>query len=219
MEDVLEVYVRDYSKRFPQLCVDEGSIQLKGEKRPPLAMQPGKVKKEDYEYLHKGVCSIFLACEPLTGKRFTEVTERRTRADFAHFLQHLVDIEYPQAEKIILVMDNLNTHTPGTLYDVFPAEEAMRIWQKLEVHFTPKHASWLNMAEIELSVLGRQVLKERLETRELVQQRVASWQAKRNAQKAIIHWRFTTDDARIKLARLYPVESTSTISHSSHNEA
>ena len=161
MEDILEVYVRDYSENYPQICLDEGSVQLKGENFP-LAMKPGKVKKEDYEYMCKGFCRYLLACEPLTGKRFTEVTERRNRADFARFCS-VWWRAYPQAEKIILVMDNLNTHTPGVLYDVFQPEEAIRIWQKLEIHYTPTHASWLNMAEIELSVLERQVLSERLE--------------------------------------------------------
>jgi transposase len=204
LEDILEVYIQAYNKKRPQVCLDEGSVQCLKDKIPALAMKPGQVKKEDYQYTHDGYCNIFMACEPLTGKRFTEVTKRRTKVDFAHFLRQLVDNEYPDAEKIVVVMDNLNTHRPASLYEAFSPAEAMRIWKKLEIHYTPKHGSWLNMAEIELSVLGRQVLHERLESMEIVKQRVAAWQAKRNAQQAKIHWRFTTDDARIKLERLYP---------------
>lgn len=179
-------------------------MQLLKDTREPLAMKAGKVKREDYEYAREGFCSVFLACEPLSGKRFVEAKERRTKADFAHFVHDLVDVHYPDAQTIVLVMDNLNTHTPGSLYEVFPPKEAMRLWKKLEIHYTPLHGSWLNMAEIELSVLGRQALSGRLDTLESVQERVAAWQAKRNAQQAIIQWRFTAQDARIKLKRLYP---------------
>lgn len=218
MEDVLEVYVQPYDEDRPQICFDEGSVQLVSEVREPLAMEPGKVKKIDYEYEREGFCSIFLACEPLTGKVIAEVKERRTKTDFAYFLRHLVDDVYPKAKKLILVMDNLNTHTPGSLYQVFPPEEAMRLWKKLEIHYTPIHGSWLNMAEIELSVLGRQVLHTRIEDIELVQERVAAWQTKRNEQKIKINWRFTCDDARIKLERLYPSIEEDSLSEKVLNE-
>jgi transposase len=205
MEDVLDVYVRPYDPKRPQVCIDEGSVQFTKELQEAIKMKPGKVKKVDYQYERDGYCSIFLACEPLTGKRAVHVTERRTKADFAHFLRYVVDEMYPEAEQIVVVMDNLNTHTPGSLYEVFPPEEAMRIWKKLEIHYTPVHGSWLNMAEIELSVLGRQVLHERLGDVKTVRQRVDAWQAKRKKQQVKINWRFTAEDARIKLKRLYPV--------------
>lgn len=196
--------MRPYDPRFPQVGLDEGSVQFQQEKRAALPMEPGKPKREDYEYEREGFCSLFLACEPLTGKRFVEVRERRTKKDFAFFVRELVDVHYPHAEKIVLVMDNLNTHAPGSLYEVFPAAEAMRLWKKLEIHYTPKHGSWLNMAEIELSVLGRQVLSERVRDMTEVRERVSEWQEKRNRQQAKIHWRFTSQDARIRLTRLYP---------------
>ena len=205
MEDVLDVYTRPYDPKRPQICLDEGSLQFTKELIPALEMKPGRVKKFDYQYERDGYCSIFLACEPLTGRRAIHVTERRTKVDFAHFLKYVVDEMCPNAEKVVVVMDNLNTHTPGSLYEVFPAEEAMRIWKKLEIHYTPVHGSWLNMAEIELSVLGRHVFRERLGDIESVQQRVEVWQEKRNTQQVKINWRFTAKDARIKLKRLYPV--------------
>lgn len=204
MEDVLDVYVQPYDPKRPQVCLDEGSMQLVSEVREPIPMKPGKTKKVDYEYEREGFCTLFLACEPLKGKTVIQVKERRTKVDFAHFLLHLVDEVYPEAEKIVLVMDNLNTHTPGSLYQVFPPEEAMKIWKKLEIHHTPKHGSWLNMAEIELSVLGRQALNTRLKDLASVQARVEAWQARRNAHPVTINWRFTAQDARIKLKRLYP---------------
>ncbi len=204
MEDVLNEYVQPYDPKRPRVCMDEGSVQFTSSKRDALAMQPGKVQKEDYEYERDGYCSLFLACEPLAGKRVVQVSERRTKRDFAQFLRRLVDEEYPDAETIVLILDNLNTHHCGSFYEVYEAQEAMRIWQKLELHYTPLHGSWLNMAEIELSVLSRQVLRERLADRETVQQRVQGWQARRNAEQATINWRFTAEDARIKLKRLYP---------------
>jgi len=204
MEDVLEVYTRPYDPRFPQVCLDEGSVQFEKEIREALPMEKGKPKREDYEYERDGFSSIFLACEPLAGKTFLEVKERRTKKDFALFLRDLIDKQYPEAEKIVLVMDNLNTHTPAALYKVFPPEEAMRLWKKLEIHYTPKHGSWLNMAEIELSVLGRQALSGRLKDISDAKERVSQWQEKRNRQHAKIYWRFTSQDARIRLARLYP---------------
>jgi hypothetical protein len=204
MEDVLDVYVQPYNPKRPQVCFDEGSVQFKKELIEPLEMKPKQAKKIDYHYKRDGYCSIFLMCEPLAGKRVVEVKERRTKKDFAHFMKQIVDEVYPEAEKVVMVMDNLSTHTLGALYYEFPAEEAKRIWKKIEIHYTPLHGSWLNMAEIELSVVGRQALHERLENMEKVQEKVAAWQAKRNAQQPTIDWRFTAEDARIKLKRLYP---------------
>lgn len=204
MEDVLEVYTRPYDPKRPQVCFDEGSVQLVSELREPLEMQPGQVKKVDYEYEREGFCRLFLACEPLKGKTVIQVKERRTKKDFAHFMRYLIDEVYPDAEKIVLVMDNLNTHTPGAFYHVFSPEEAMRLAKKLEIHYTPLHGSWLNMAEIELSVLGRQALNTRLKDQLFVQARVAAWQARRETHPVAINWRFTSQDARIKLKRLYP---------------
>lgn len=209
MEDVLETYVEPYNPKEPHICIDEGSVQLVSDLREPLGMQPGQVKKVDYEYEREGFCSLFLACEPLKGKTVIQVKERRTKVDFAHFLRYLIDEVYSDAEKIVVVMDNLNTHTPGSFYHVFPPEEAMRLWKKLEIHYTPLHGSWLNMAEIELSVLGRQALNTRLKDLASVQERVSAWQAVREAHPVTINWRFTTEDARIKLKRLYPsIEAT-----------
>lgn len=204
MEDVLDVYTRPYNPKQPQVCVDEGSVQLVKDLREALPMKPDHIKKVDYEYEREGFCSLFLACEPLKGKTVIQVRERRTKQDFARFIKFLVDEVYPEAEKIVLVMDNLNTHTPGSFYEVFPPEEAMRLWKKLEIHYTPLHGSWLNMAEIELSVLGRQALSERLPTVPQVQACVDAWQAQREAHPVRINWRFTAQDARIKLKRLYP---------------
>jgi transposase len=204
MEDVLDVYVQPYDERRPQVCIDEGGVQFVKDKVEALAMEPGKIKKVDYQYDREGYCNIFLACEPLSGKRVVQVSERRTKVDFAYFLRHVVDVMYPEAEKVVVVMDNLNTHTPGSLYEAFEAKEAMRIWKKLEIHYTPLHGSWLNMAEIELSVLGRQVFHERLGDIQTAQQKVDAWQSERNTKQVKINWRFTAEDARIKLKRLYP---------------
>jgi hypothetical protein len=218
MEDTLEVYVQPYNPLRPRVCVDEGSKQLISDTREPLEMEPGKVKRIDYGYEREGFCSIFLACEPLTGKTVTSVKERRTKEDFAHFIKYLVDEVYPDAEQLVLVMDNLNTHTPGSFYKVFPPEEAMRLWKKLEIHYTPLHGSWLNMAEIELSVLGRQALSGRIKDLQSLQERVTAWQARRDAHPVTIDWRFTTQDARIKLKRLYPViEESAPIENVSNN--
>lgn len=205
MEDVLRVYQRPYDGRFPQVCLDETSKQLLADTQPVEPMQPGRPERYDYEYERHGVCSLFLACEPLVGKRFVQVRLQRTRQDWAYFVRDLLDVQYPQAEKLILVMDNLNTHTLGSLYETFAPQEAERLCLRLEIHSTPKHGSWLNMAEIELSALGRQCLDRRLGTLEEVQQEVAAWQHERNRARVTIDWRFTTADARIKLKRLYPV--------------
>lgn len=218
MEDTLEVYVQPYHPLRPQVCLDEGSMQLVSDMREPLEMEPGKVKRVDYEYEREGFCSIFLACEPLTGKTVTSVKERRTKEEFAHFIKHLVDEVYPEAEKLVLVMDNLNTHTPGSFYSVFPPEEAMRLWKKLEIHYTPLHGSWLNMAEIELSVLGRQALSGRVKDLPSLQERVAAWQSRRDSHPVTINWRFTAQDARIKLKRLYPSIEQSAPTEKGSNE-
>ncbi|GHO87583.1 hypothetical protein KSZ_55890 [Dictyobacter formicarum] len=204
MEDVLEVYTRPYDPRFPQVCMDESAKQLLQDKREPLPMQPGQPERVDYTFEAAGMRKIFLACEPLAGKRFVNVTERRTSEDWAQFIRELVDVEYPDAEKIVLVMDNLSTHTPSALYQTFPPTEARRILRTLEIHDTPVHGSWLNMAEIELSALARQCLSRRIGTQEELEREVHAWQQNRNEEAITVNWRFTTADARIKLKRLYP---------------
>ena len=204
MEDVLDVYTRPYDPRRPQVCMDEISTQLLRDTRPSLPVQPGQAAREDYEYERGGVVNLFLFCEPLAGQRWADVTARRTRADWAQQIKALVDVRYRDAERIVLVMDNLNTHSPASLYEAFPPAEAKRLADKLEIHHTPKHGSWLNMAEIELSVLRRQCLDRRLPNFAALQAEVAAWQDRRNADRRTIEWRFTTDDARIKLRRLYP---------------
>ena len=205
MEDVLEVYTRSLDEKRPLLCVDEASKQLVADVTPPIPMRPGQPARQDYEYERKGTANLFMACSPLTGWRHVKVTERRTLVDFAHLLRDLSDVHFPQAEKIVLVMDNLNTHKLSTLYRAFPAEEARRLYERFEVHHTPKHASWLNMAECELSVLGRQCLARRIDSQELLTTEVAAWQKARNAAEVRVDWQFRTPDARIKLKRLYPV--------------
>lgn len=204
MEEVLTVYLRPYDERRPQVCLDETSKQLVSETRVPLPMQPGQTECDDYEYERQGTCNLSVACEPLAGKRYLKVTEQRTKRDFALFIRDLVDVSYPAADKIVLVMDNLNTHTLAALYEVFEPAEARRLVEKLDLHYTPKHGSWLNMAEIELSVLTRQCLDRRIGSRIELEREVAAWQAKRNAREVGINWRFTTADARIKLKHLYP---------------
>lgn len=205
MEDVLDVYTRPYDARYPQVCLDETSRQLLADVRPPRPAAPGQPARQDYEYAREGVCNLFLVCEPLVGRRHVTVSDRRTRLDYAHVIQQLVDVHYPEAEAIVLVQDNLNTHTPASLYEAFPAAEAKRLADKLEVHYTPKHGSWLNMAEIELGVLAGQCLDRRLADRASLEREVAAWEARRNAARRTIDWRFTTADARIKLKHLYPV--------------
>lgn len=204
MEDVLAVYTRPYDAARPQVCMDEINTQLLAEIRDPLPMGPGQPKREDYEYEREGVCNIFLACEPLTGLRFTMVAAQRTKHEWAQFIRQLSDEHYRTAEKIVLVMDNLNTHTLAALYEVFPVAEARRLCQRFEVHYTPKHASWLNMAEIELSALARQCLSQRLPSLQMAQQQVAAWTTRRNRAEVTINWRFTAEDASIKLKHLYP---------------
>ncbi len=204
MEDVLEVYHRPYDARFPQVCLDETSKQLLADARPSLGAASGRPARVDYEYRRGGTANLFLACEPLRGRRHVAVTERRTRTDWAHFVKALLDIHYPDAERVVLVMDNLNVHSPGSLYEAFPPAEAKRLADRLELHYTPKHGSWLNIAEIELSVLSRQCLDRRTPDTATLTTEVAAWQERRNAAGGTVNWRFTTDDARIKLKRLYP---------------
>jgi DDE superfamily endonuclease len=204
MEDVLAVYQRPYDPRYPQVCLDEGSKQLVSSQRESLPMRSGKPQREDYEYGREGYCSVFVACEPLAGKRVLEVRPRRTSRDWAEFVRDLIEVQYRDAEKLVLVMDNLNTHTCASFYEAFPAEKAWELSQKLEIHYTPVHGSWLNMAEIDLSVLARQALKGRTASVQEVQERVTEWQHKRNQKQASINWRFTTQDARVKLKHLYP---------------
>jgi DDE superfamily endonuclease len=204
MEDVLDVYERPADPKRPTVCVDELHTQLIDETCRPLAPARGRVERYDYEYVRRGSANIFCAFEPLSARRVTKVTDRRTRRDLAEFLRELVDEHYPAAERIVLVTDNLNTHTTASLYETFAPEEARRIARKLEWHDTPKHGSWLNMVEIELSVLSRQCLHRRIGDRATLEAEVARWTEARNASGARITWRFTTADARNKLSRLYP---------------
>jgi hypothetical protein len=204
MEDVLEVYTRPYDPQRPQVCMDEISKQLLRDVRAPLSVRPGTPARVDYEYEREGVVNCFLFCEPLAGRRWVDVTAQRTKADWARQIKNLVDVRYPAAERIVLVMDNLNTHTPAALYEAFRPAAAKRLADKLEIHYTPKHGSWLNIAEIELSVLSRQCLDRRVPDFATLAAEVAAWEQRRNAAGGAVDWRFTTDDARIKLKRLYP---------------
>jgi transposase len=204
MEDVLDVYERPIDPRFPQVCLDELHIPLIGETRTPLPAAPGRPARIDYEYVRNGTANLFLWVEPLAGRRHVQVTAQHTKRDWALCIRDLVDHHYPTAERIVLVVDNLNTHVAAALYETFPAAEARRLWQQLEVHYTPKHGSWLNMAEIELSILSRQCLNRRIPDRDTLITETATWERDRNARPSTITWRFTTPDARIKLHRLYP---------------
>jgi len=204
MEDVLEVYTRPYDSRRPLVCLDETSKQWLRDTRAGRPPAPGRPSRVDYEYEREGVMNLFLCCEPLAGQRWVEVTARRTRRDWAQQIQQLVDVRSPDAERLVLILDNLNTHTPGALYDVFAPTEAKRLADKLEIHYTPKHGSWLNIAEIELSVLSRQCLDRRVPDMATLAREVAAWQERRNGATCTVDWRFTTADARIKLKRLYP---------------
>jgi hypothetical protein len=204
MEDVLEVYPRPYDPKRPQVCMDETSRQLLADVHQPLAPEPGRPGRVDYEYARNGTANLFLFCEPLRATRWVAATDRRTSVDWAHQIKELVDVRYPDAERIVLVADNLNTHSPAALYEAFAPAEAKRLADKLEFHYTPKHGSWLNMAEIELGVLARQCLDRRIPDRATLAAEVAAWQNRRNAAGGTVDWRFTTADARIKLKRLYP---------------
>jgi DDE superfamily endonuclease len=204
MEAVREVYTRPYDPLRPVVCMDETSKQLLRDTRQSLPMEPGRVERKDYEYERGGVANVFMFLEPLAGRRWLDITEYRAKVDWAHQIKELVDVGYPEAERIVLVMDNLNTHTPASLYEAFCPEEARRIAQKLEIHYTPKHGSWLNMAEIELSVLSRQCLERRVPDFETLQAEARAWQDRRDEKGVKIDWRFTTENARVKLKRLYP---------------
>lgn len=204
MEDVLEVYRLPHDPRFPVVCMDESSKQLVGEVIAPIAPAPGRGRILDHEYVRNGVATLFVEIEPLAGRRHVEVTERRTRQDWAYFIRAMLDERYPEAVKVRLVMDNLNTHDIASLYDTFPPAEARRLAERLEIHHTPRHGSWLNIAEIELSALSGQCLNRRLPDIVSMRREVAAWQRHRNQRGAPINWRFTTSDARIKLTRLYP---------------
>lgn len=204
MEDILEVYARPFDAKRPVVCMDESSIQLIGEVMAPIPAAPGHCELVDDEYVRKGVASIFLAVEPLGGKREIKITERRTRMEWADFIKDLLELHYPDVQKVVLVMDNLNTHDAASLYTAFPAEEARQLAQRLEIHHTPKHGSWLNIAEIELSALKRQCLAGRIDCIEKMQAQVSAWSKDRNNRQAQVEWRFTAKDARIKLKRLYP---------------
>ena len=204
MEDVLEVYRLPHDPSFPVVCMDESSKQMVGEVSTPIPLAPGRGRIVDHEYVRNGVATLFVEVEPLAGRRHVEVTERRTRQDWAHFIKAMLDERYPKAVKVRLVMDNLNTHHIASLYDTFPPLEARRLAQRLEIHYTPKHGSLLNIAEIELSALSGQCLHRRIPDIASMRQEVAAWQRHRNQRGAPINWHFTTDDARIKLSRLYP---------------
>ena len=204
MEDVLDLYAEPYDPARPQVCLDECPYQLLSDVQEPVPMSPRQPARVDSEYGREGTCNLFMFFEPHAGWRHVKVTERRTAKDFAACLKDLVDTHYPEAAQIRLVTDNLNTHTPAALYATFPADEARRLTQKLEWHYTPKHGSWLDMAEVEFSVLARQCLDRRIPDRELLEREVAAWEARRNAAKARVDWQFTTGKAREKLKRLYP---------------
>ena len=200
----MDVYKQPYDPRRPNVCLDETSKQLIGETRIPVPACPGQPARYDYEYKRNGVANLFMIFEPLIGKRHVKVTQRRTKIDWAYCVREMVDQIYPDAEQIVLVMDNLNTHNKSSLYEAFEPAEAKRIADKLEIHYTPKHGSWLDMAEIELGILARQCLSRRIDNREQLKDEVAAWQLIRNTAEAKVNWRFTTEDARIKLKRLYP---------------
>jgi hypothetical protein len=204
MEDVIQTYMLPYDSRRPVVCFDEASRQLFGEVREPQPPRPGRTARVDYEYERKGVCNQFMMCEPLRGWRHVRVTARRTRRDYAECLRELVDVHYPKAEKILLVQDNLNTHSGGSLYERFRPAEALRILNKIEFHYTPKHGSWLNMAETEIGVMSRQCLDRRLECQSKLAGEVAAWEKDRNVRKVRIHWVFSLAVARQKLRKLYP---------------
>jgi transposase len=203
MEMVLDVYKQPYNPNFPVVCMDESPKQLIKETKQPINARPGSLSKYDYEYERCGTCNIFLASQPLAGKRLIKITERKTKKDWASFIEDIAN-EYHYAEKIILVMDNLNTHKPGSLYEMFSPEKAKRLWDRFQFVYTPKHGSWLNMAEIELNVLNGQCLNRRIDKISTIIKECKAWEKHRNNVDAKINWQFTTKDARIKLRRLYP---------------
>jgi len=208
MEDVLDLYAEPYDPKRPVVCFDETSKQLVAEKRSPIPAKSGRRERFDYEYQRNGTRNLFLFCQPLAGWRHLAVTERRTMKDFAHQMKWLVDEAYPEADKIRVVLDNLNTHRPASLYETFEPKEARRIRKRLEFHHTPKHGSWLNMAEIEFSVFSKQCLARRIGDEEMLKREIAALEAERNQAQATINWRFTTVGARVKLQHLYPSVSS-----------
>jgi len=207
MEDVLDLYAEPYDPRRPVVCFDEQPVQLIAETRVPAPLRPRQAARHDYEYERKGTANIFMRVEPLAGRRHVAVTAQRTKRDFALQMRQVVDVDYSDADRVRVVLDNLNTHGPASLYEAFAPAEARRLLRRLEFHYTPKHASWLNMAEIELSVLSGQCLDRRIADQQTLEQETAAWEARRNRERAGIHWRFTVQDARTKLARLYPAQS------------
>ncbi|SDB03640.1 DDE superfamily endonuclease [Butyrivibrio sp. INlla16] len=204
MEDVLDVYERPYNPKEPVVCMDEKPLQLLGEVREPLPMKPGEAAIIDSEYIRNGTCSIFAFIEPLAGKHHVSVREHRTATDWAEEIKYLCDVMYPAADKIILVMDNLNTHKVASLYKKYRPEEAFRLKKRLEIHYTPKHGSWLDIAEIELNVMTKQCLSRRIESIDKLKSELSAWESERNAKQAKVNWQFTNDKARIKLISLYP---------------
>jgi hypothetical protein len=204
MEDVIQTYLLPYDPQYPVVCFDEACKQMFGEVKPRQSARPGRHARMDYEYERKGVCHQLVMCEPLRGWRHVKVTERRTRTDYAHCVRELVEAYYPKAKKIRLVQDNLNTHDGASLYEAFPPNETRRILDRIEFHYTPKHGSWLNMAETEINIMNRQCLDRRLDSQKLMAKEVAAWERERNARKARIHWTFTLAAARRKLRKLYP---------------
>lgn len=204
MEDVLDLYVQPYEPWLPVVCFDERPCALRADTRPSMPAKPGQAARYDYEYERYGKCNLFMFFQPLAGWRHAKITTHRKKEDFAECMRELVDVHFPYAEKIRVVLDNLNIHSPASLYQAFAPEEARRILSKLEFHYTPKHASWLNMVEIELAVLVNQCLKRRIPDMYLMQREVAAWEQVRNVQKATVHWRFGLAEARVKLHRLYP---------------
>lgn len=205
MEDIPEVYARPYDRHYPVVCMDESSMQLVGEVREPIAAAPGRPVLKDDEYVRKGVANIFMEVEPLGGRRKVKIAERRTKIDWARFIDGMLERRYPEAKKVVLVMDNLNTHRIASLYEAFPPAKARSLAERLEIHYTPKHGSWLNIAEIELGVLKRQCLSGRIDRIEKVRSKASAWNDDRNSRRSKVDWRFRTSDARIKLKRLYPI--------------
>lgn len=208
MEDILDLYARPYDPTRPMVCFDESPYQLVEEARQPLPVEPGQPRRYDYEYRRMGSCNLFMIFQPAAGWRTVTVTNQRTKQDFAYQMKDLVDAHFPQAERVVVVLDNLNTHSPSALYETFAPAEARRIPRKLEFHFTPKHASWLNMVEIEFSVLSRQCLGGRIPTTHLLQTQIEAWQTDRNARHATVNWQFSMTDARDKMRSLYPSVSS-----------
>ena len=207
MEEVLDLYEKPYDSHRPLVCMDETSKQLVSDVQTPLPPQPGQIARQDYEYEREGVCNLFMCFEPLQSRRHVQVTDQRTAVDWAHFMKDLAETHYPDAEKIVVIMDNLNTHGNGSFYEAFSPAEAKRLAARFEFHYTPKHGSWLNMAEIELSALSRMCLDRRIPSKGALIREVSAWESERNTKSVTVEWRFTTDDARIKLKKLYPTIS------------